>query len=101
MLRWVKQWDKAVFGIEPPVAHQQQQRRFQKQQQQQGRFGSKPSVPDKLGRPEKKIMLLCGPPGLGKTTLAHVVAKQCNYNVFEINARYYILYYYITNEHSY
>lgn len=33
-------------------------------------------------------MLLSGPPGLGKTTLAHVVAAQAGYNVFEINARY-------------
>ena len=33
-------------------------------------------------------MLLSGPPGLGKTTLAHVVAAQAGYHVFEINARY-------------
>jgi chromosome transmission fidelity protein 18 len=31
---------------------------------------------------------LSGPPGLGKTTLAHVVAAQAGYSVFEINARY-------------
>jgi chromosome transmission fidelity protein 18 len=31
---------------------------------------------------------LSGPPGLGKTTLAHVVAAQAGYNVFEINARH-------------
>lgn len=32
-------------------------------------------------------MLISGPPGLGKTTLAHVVAKQAGYDVYEINAR--------------
>lgn len=31
---------------------------------------------------------MSGPPGLGKTTLAHVVARQAGYEVFEINARF-------------
>jgi SpoVK/Ycf46/Vps4 family AAA+-type ATPase len=30
---------------------------------------------DELGRPKQKIALLHGPPGLGKTTAAHVVAR--------------------------
>ncbi|GLJ40597.1 hypothetical protein SUGI_0838040 [Cryptomeria japonica] len=37
-------------------------------------------------RPDEKVLLLCGPPGLGKTTLAHVAAKHCGYHVVEINA---------------
>lgn len=35
-----------------------------------------------------QVALLCGPPGLGKTTLAHIIAKQAGYNVIEMNARY-------------
>ena len=30
---------------------------------------------------------MSGPPGLGKTTLAHIVAKHAGYNVVEMNAR--------------
>ena len=36
----------------------------------------------------KQIALLCGPPGLGKTTLAHIIAKHAGYNVVEMNARW-------------
>ena len=34
-----------------------------------------------------QLALLCGAPGLGKTTLAHVIAKHAVYNVVEMNAR--------------
>lgn len=42
---------------------------------------------DHFERPERKILLVHGQPGLGKTTLAHVVAQTAGYSVIEINAR--------------
>ncbi|GBP03909.1 Chromosome transmission fidelity protein 18 homolog, partial [Eumeta japonica] len=33
-----------------------------------------------MGRPMQKVALLCGPPGLGKTTLAHTIARHAGYN---------------------
>ncbi|KAK4946301.1 Chromosome transmission fidelity protein 18 [Elasticomyces elasticus] len=69
VLRWLKSWDDVVFP---------------------GHAKLKPvRVYDDKDQPEqqhRKILLLTGPPGLGKTTLAHVCAKQAGYEVLEINA---------------
>jgi len=32
------------------------------------------------------VALLCGSPGLGKTTLAHMVSKHAGYSIVEMNA---------------
>jgi len=37
-------------------------------------------------RPEISVLLFAGPPGTGKSTLAHIVANHCGYRPFEINA---------------
>lgn len=70
VLRWLKYWDSIVF---PGSA------RLQTKSQKDARDGSEERV-------HRKILLLTGPPGLGKTTLAHVCARQAGYEIQEINA---------------
>lgn len=71
VLRWLKKWDPLVF----PHATKSKPSRRQQQNQQ----------PEEE-KPHRKILMLTGPPGLGKTTLAHVCARQAGYDVMEINA---------------
>lgn len=72
VLRWLKRWDPLVF---PGAARSKPVTR---------RPGAKQQVEEE--KPHRKILLLTGAPGLGKTTLAHVCAKQAGYEVMEINA---------------
>ncbi|KAI5302016.1 hypothetical protein KEM56_001130 [Ascosphaera pollenicola] len=68
VLRWLKGWDDIVF---PGVAKLKPKK-------------YNDNVVEE--RAHRKILLLAGPPGLGKTTLAHVCARQAGYEVMEINA---------------
>ncbi|VDO29585.1 unnamed protein product [Haemonchus placei] len=77
MMSWVKLWDECVFKrkidhLSKTVAA--------KEKDLLTLDSGKPR------RPVQKIALLCGPAGLGKTTLANVVARQAGYAVVEMNA---------------
>ncbi|XP_048818142.1 chromosome transmission fidelity protein 18 homolog isoform X1 [Lagopus muta] len=98
LLKWLKLWDTVVFGKEKPVkkakpgaeAHPS----FKQPKEPQNKWKTKAQLTEEIleaeldqhKRPKYKVALLCGPPGLGKTTLAHVIAQHAGYNVVEMNA---------------
>lgn len=91
VMTWVKEWDYCVFGKSKGKqkltedGHQfDEYRRPREKVNQLFHPVSHPSV---LTCDVCQLLLVSGPPGLGKTTLAHVIAKQAGYKVFEINAR--------------
>ncbi|KAG8440687.1 hypothetical protein GDO86_006438, partial [Hymenochirus boettgeri] len=98
LLKWLKLWDTVVFGKEKatkkPKANLDPRAVFKNQKEQQSKFKTKAQITEEIleaeldqhNRPKNKVALLCGPPGLGKTTLAHVIARHAGYNVVEMNA---------------
>ncbi|XP_047143449.1 chromosome transmission fidelity protein 18 homolog isoform X1 [Hydra vulgaris] len=97
LLRWLKLWDDIVFnnGINniksQSVKKQFQQENISKLKENATSFPKKFDIEDELvldakGRPKHKVALLCGNPGLGKTTLAHVISCHAGYNIVEMNA---------------
>jgi chromosome transmission fidelity protein 18 len=87
VLRWLGGWRETVFGSGSGNGGAGGDRHLA----QAARFGGPPPPrssssgrPDT--RPPQKILLLTGPPGLGKTTLAHIAAAHAGYRAMEVNA---------------
>ncbi|AYU77818.1 hypothetical protein, conserved [Leishmania donovani] len=73
LLQWLKSWDAYVFPDDAPSAAK-------------GAQASAAGATAAASPPAERIAVLTGPPGVGKTTLVHVLAAHCGYEVIEVNA---------------
>jgi chromosome transmission fidelity protein 18 len=112
-LLWLKEWDECVFGSASKTAGAELKRERRRKRAREGNAlekavvgeGAAANDDDEWRRPKDKvpllipqiaqislttagrqILLLHGGAGLGKTTLAHVLATQVGYRVHELNA---------------
>ena len=83
VLMWLKQWDDLVFG--PRVGGGGAAGHAGPTAGSAGHAAARAGA-DRPTAPERPLLLISGPPGLGKTTLAHIVARHAGYRPVEVNA---------------
>ncbi|PBJ68192.1 hypothetical protein BCY84_22028 [Trypanosoma cruzi cruzi] len=85
LLQWLKSWDAYIFQDTPATRNTGNNDNVSaiSTNNTTAAANNETSAPT---RPEERLAVLVGPPGVGKTTLAHVLAAHCGYETVEINA---------------
>lgn len=97
LLTWIKSWDYSVFGKELDKEKNENRsvmkettnlnsKKRKRPLNLEAELEEKLLELDEMNRPKTKVALISGPPGLGKTTLAQIIAKRAGYNIIEMNA---------------
>ena len=98
VLSWLLEWDVCVFGRQRSSGQQKlQQHQNSKQHDKLLHTNNNNNQTDTAttpltlaeqlaSRPQPRVLLLSGAAGLGKTTLAHVLARHAGYATIEVNA---------------
>ena len=92
VLRSLRVWDPYVFKKKAPPrpsAYTNYMKRLEEEKTKNGNksvSSKEKNSNDTRPDPSNRVLLLCGPPGVGKTTLALIAAKHAGYRPIEVNA---------------
>jgi len=97
VLTWVKSWDHIVFNKGKELKKPEKKKidafkigkvgeMLAERREINKGYLKRRDLEDKDASEFKRTIILAGPPGTGKSTLAHVVAEHCGYKPFEVNA---------------
>ncbi|ODV61390.1 Ctf18p ASCRUDRAFT_7627 [Ascoidea rubescens DSM 1968] len=79
ILKWLNQWNHCAFNNQSDLYKHDNNHN-------NNNNNNNMEIDDPFNRPNKKILLINGPPGTGKTTISHLIGKQLGYEILEINA---------------